>query len=704
MRYLTALILMLLPFMATAQGAATLVADNVFVPADGESLIAEGNVEVFFDGTRLSAQRITFDQSSDRLIIEGPIFIVAGDGAIITADEASLDPQLRNGILRGARLVLDQQLQIAATQINRVEGRYTQLYQIAATSCHVCANGDTPLWEIRAQRVIHDTEEQQLYFDNATFRVAGVPLLWLPRMRLPDPSLDRATGFLIPSIASSDTLGTGIKLPYFIRLGDHRDLTLTPYVSQTTATLEASYRQAFLRGDIEIEGAITEDDISNDARAYIFAEGVFDLGADVVLRFDVEYASDRNYMLEYGYSDKDRLDSEISLERVRDRDLTRIDLTYYSSLRDTEVSEKLPPLLAGVDWERRITPTWGGTLTMTSDMQAHYRETNEVRTVVNDLAGRDVARIGVGTAWNRSHITDFGLVMDGTIGADLDYYNVSDDALVGDSFRSTLYTQTTLRYPLIRRSQGATHVIEPMVQLAWSDVQGDAVTNEDSAAVEFDQANLLSLSRFAGEDAVETGLRGAVGLTWTRAGNNGWDSTLTVGRVYRAQADTNFSSSSGLGQTSSDWLIAGQLQTPSGLSLHSRLIVDDQLDINKVETLAGWSGGKLDLTASYIFLPADAAESRPSDVSEWTIDSSYTFDDVWSMGFDIRYDVVSDSPTEAGLAVGWQNECVTVDFSVSRRFTTSTTLTASTDFGFTVGLNGFSAGRSITESSHQCTD
>ena len=100
-----------------------------------------------------------------------------------------------------------------------------------------------------------------------------------------------------------------------------------------------------------------------------------------------------------------------------------------------------------------------------------------------------------------------------------------------------------------------------------------------STAAEFDQANLLALTRFSGEDAVETGLRGAAGLTWTRIGNpdtgRGWDSTLTFGRVFRDTADLNFSDSSGLAATNSDWLIAGQLRTPSGLSLDTRVILDN---------------------------------------------------------------------------------------------------------------------------------
>lgn len=700
---LTGVFLMLLPADVRAQGAATLVADSVTIPAGGQQLVARGNVEVFYDGTRLSAQAITFDQATDRLIIDGPIFIVGPDGTIFTADQASLDPQLENGILRGARLVLDQQLQLGASQIDRVDGRFTQLYQVAATSCHICANGETPLWEIRARRVVHDQEERQLYFDDATFRVAGIPIFYLPRVRLPDPTLDRATGVMVPSISSSDTLGFGIKVPYFIRLGDHRDITLTPYLATSTTTLEAIYRQAYLNGDLVIRGAITQDDLIDDARAYIFADGIFDLGQDITLRFDLEVATDDAYLLDYGYSSKDRLDSEISLERIRDRDMAVASLTYYTTQRDGEPEASLPPLLADIQWERRVTPNWGGTMTFTGDMQSHFRDST------SDVTGRDVARLGFGTAWHNSTVLPFGLVVDGTLGFDLDYYAVGDDSTLDNELRSTAYAQTTFRYPLIRQTRGATHVLEPMVQLAWSNVNGGDIANEDSTSTEFDQANLLALSRFAGEDAVENGARGALGLTWTRIGlgddgQAGWDSTVTVGRVFRDTVEPNFSDTSGLSQTTSDWLIAGQLRTPAGFSLDSRLVINDDLDVTKSETRAGWTGGNLGFTASYIFLPADPFESRTDDVSEWTIDTTYQFDDTWSVGFDARYDVVADQPTQTGVEIGWQNECVSVDFSVSRRFTSSTTLTPSTDYGLSIGLLGFSTGRSVDATDHRCTN
>ena len=240
--------LLLTPLTALAQDTpdlgALLVADEVYITGD-KKLVAEGNVEAVYEGQRLQARSITYDQTTEILSIEGPIVLDDGVNTLVLADAGELDREFHNGVLTGARVVLDDQLQMAANKMTRVNGRYTQLHKVSVTSCRICHEGNRPLWQIRAKRVIHDQEERQLYFHDAQFRVLDVPIIYLPRLRLPDPTLERATGFLIPSVHSSTELGFGVKVPYFIKLGDHRDLTLTPFIATESTTLEFRYRQAF---------------------------------------------------------------------------------------------------------------------------------------------------------------------------------------------------------------------------------------------------------------------------------------------------------------------------------------------------------------------------------------------------------------------------------------------------------------------------
>ena len=356
---------------------ALLVADQVFVE-DGSRLVATGNVEALHDGIRLSATRILFDQDAGQLTIEGPIRITDEAGNQLIADAAEMEEGLRNGLLSGARMVMDDQLQLAAVEAQRVGGRYTQLSRVAVTSCQVCGRNATPLWQIRADRVIHDQDARQLYFEGAQLRVLDVPILWVPQLRLPDPSLARARGFLTPTLRSTSLLGTGVRLPYFIPMGDHQDLTLSPYLSSETRTLEARYRRAFTYGNIEFNGAITKDTLLPDeTRGYLFAEGAFALRNGFRFDFDIETVSDDSYFNDYDYGDNERLDSAFTLSRARRADFFSTDLIYYETLLASEDDETQPSVMANTEYERRFFPDRiGGEFRLGAILHGHYRRSD----------------------------------------------------------------------------------------------------------------------------------------------------------------------------------------------------------------------------------------------------------------------------------------------------------------------------------------
>ena len=697
MRAVLLLILWLLPGLAAAQGTATLVSDSLSVEGEAR-LVARGNVEVFYGGTRLTASEIVFDRAADRLSIAGPIFIQDGTGAILTADAASLDPKLENGILRSARLVLDQQLQLAANQISRAEGRYAQLYKVAASSCNVCGNRP-PLWDIRAERVIHDAEARQLYFTNATLRLRGVPVFWLPRMRLPDPTLDRAAGFLIPSLRTTDQLSTGVKTPYFIPLGPSRDITLTPYLSAKTRTLEARYRQAFRRGDLTVTSAVSNDTLRpDDTRAYLFADGSFALGGDYTLTFGIEAVSDRAYLLDYGYSSKDRLESGVTLTRVRDDDMLSARLSVFQSLRAEEPNASLPPVVADFAYARALRGVAGGTLRLAGGGDVLVRTGDD-----GPATQRDLARLGLAATWDRRWTGAGGLVADAQLDLRSDLYRIAGDpAFPAHVVRSVPAAGLRLSYPLIRRGARATHLLTPAVALSWSDAVGGTPPNEDSTRAEFDAANLYALSRFPGQDAVETGVRLAAGLTWARAGADGGRSTLTMGRVWRDTAAPGFTRATGLDGAASDWLVAGQVTLPQGLHLEALSLLGDDGAATLTSARVNWQDDRVDLSAAYIWQAPDPARARPGAVSEWSLDTRVAVTQALALSTSARYDLANERPARAGLGLEWRNECMVVDLSVSRRYTTSTAVDPSTDYGLSVVLNGFSAGRSGARPATRC--
>jgi LPS-assembly protein len=201
-------------------------------------------------------------------------------------------------------------------QMHRVAGRYTQLNRSSPPPVRSARPTRCRLWEIRARRVVHDAEERQLYFDHAQFRIAGLPVFYLPRLRMPDPTLDRATGLLCPRSAPASDLGFGVQDPLFHR---HRrqprpDAACPGHRQGHSASLGLRYRQAFANGDIEIRGALSRDRLTaRTRRGYLFADGAFALPDDFRLTFGVQVASDNAYLLDYDISDSDRLESVIEL-------------------------------------------------------------------------------------------------------------------------------------------------------------------------------------------------------------------------------------------------------------------------------------------------------------------------------------------------------------------------------------------------------
>ncbi|RYH03213.1 LPS-assembly protein LptD [Salipiger sp. IMCC34102] len=692
------LILTVLPLAATAQMAATLVADRVDVTADSR-LIATGGVEALYQGTRLRAERITYDRTTDKLTIEGPILITDPDGQILTAESARLDPQFETGLLLGARLVLDQQLQLAANRIDRVDGRFSQLSQTAVTSCAVCG-GRAPLWSIRADRVLLDDAEEMLYLERVRFRVKDVPIAYLPSLRLPTPSNGRATGLLTPRFTTSDLLGPGLRLPYFITIGPSRDLTLTPFISRETRTLEARYRQAFGRGGIDIQTAVTQDDLRGgpDLRGFTTATGTFRVAEDYDLSFDLQYASDDAYLSDYNISDTDRLASVIALTRVDEDSVFSISGSNYSSLRENEVTSSLPPvvLTGGVlrQFERL-----GGTLTLAASGDTLLRYADD-----RDDFERDQGRLGASAYYSTRRVTDAGLSASMTVGVRADAFRIENEMGGPDTSlgRIAPSARAVLRYPLARISSGSRNLIEPVLAISYSEAFGETPPNEDSLRQEFDEGNLTTLTQLPGEDAVQTGGRAALGITWTRTGGEGVTSALTFGRVFQQEVQQDFTRSSGLDHARSDWLVAAQLELPRGLTFDGRALIDDEGETSLSTARVYWDRPEVQLAAAYIFQRADPRIDRPEDISEYSFDGAVRVSPAWDVSFDARYDLGQDAAVEAGLGVGWTNECVNLALSVSRRFASSTTLQPSTDYGLSVELLGFSARSDGVRSQARC--
>ena len=693
-------VLLSLALPGQAQDRATLVSDSLEITGDTR-LIADGNVEVFFKGRRLKASRIVYDQATGRLEITGPIVLTEESGDIlILASQAELDADLGEGILTSARLVLNQQLQLSAARMFHIGGRSTTMETVAASSCKVCAGNPTPLWEIRARRVVHDELERQITFDHAQFRLAGVPVFYIPRLRVPDPTLKRATGFMMPSLRTTSELGSGLKFPYFVTLGRSADLTLTPYVTSSgSTTLDLRYRQVFATGQIEMNGAVTRDSlVPGQTRGYFFIDGDFTLPLGFGLAIKGQTVTDPAYLLDYGVASLDRLDSRIVASRTRRNEHISARIISFQTLRDSEDDTTIPTIISDLTFHRRFSlGPLGGEGGLRFQTHNHTRSSSSpIDGPDSDSIadGRDLGRISARIDWRRSLFLPMGIEATILGEATADAYSVSQDAIFqGKTTRTHGSAGVELRWPWVKvGASGAAHVIEPVAQFIWSSSGTETLPNEDSVLVEFDEGSLFQLDRFPGADAVERGPRANLGISWTRHDPDGWNMGVTLGRVYREADLGQFGPGSGLDGYRSDWLATVNFDLANGIALTARAVFDDDLALTKGEARLALNGQKTALSSSMVWAVADLAENRPDPTQEVTFDATRKLGANWTGKLSGRYDFVADRGTVAAFGAEYLNECLRFGVSLSRRFTSSTSVTPTTDFTLSLDLVGLGSG------------
>ncbi len=680
-------------------GPISLIADSVKFDPKTQVLVATGNVQVFRGTQVLATDRVIYDQRNKRLSVPGPLTLTNGEDVVTRAASAELDTDLENGLIQGAEILIQQQLQLVSSQMHRQNGKFKVLDKVVATSCYVCEKNKTPFWQIRARRVVHDEEARRLYFENATLDFLGVPIFYAPNLRVPDPSVRRATGFLVPKFSNSNTLGYGVEVPYYWTLGDHADLTLTTRAfTKGSFLLNPQYRREVKRGRFEIDAHFTLADTltDNNTRSSLSANGLFQLEREVELEFGVEVASDDAFRDDYGIGieDQDRLTSFITLRRTRKNSFIGVSTRYIQSLRANEIDQEIPLVLPEIYARKTWADPWlGGKIGLSAQAVSLLREGDS-----------EFSRVGFGADWQKDWTLRNGLIVGAYGGFQANSYYTQNVTGVPDGTVSELVPTAAvdLRWPLSRQNGRVTHLIEPRIQIVWSPDDARRNANEDSVQVEFEETNLFSINRFPGFDATERGLRANVGVSYTRYDPLGWTYGLTLGRVLRAEDLNQFGTGTGLDGTNSDYVSAINVSFADKFDFVNRTLFDDDFTVGKNEMQLSMDLNRISAQASYVWLEQDVVAGASDRTHEASIGLQYRYNDYWTYSGKWRQNLETGSSTSGEFGIRYENECVAVNLSYSLQFEGSGIVRPTREFGLTVELAGLGNKKRNKKYAHRC--
>ncbi len=676
---------------------ASLVANRLAIDVEGR-LIAEGAVEVWQGQVRLRAERLVYDPRTNRLSITGPLVLSEGAERLILADAAELSADLRDGLATAVRVVLEQRLQIAAAWLERREGQIIEARSVIASSCTVCPARPRPLWALQAARIIHDARAKRVYFERAALSVAGTPVLVLPRLSIPDGSMPRARGFLVPSGGYASRLGVFARLPWFWPLDEARDLTLSPFLASSGAVaLGFRWRQALAAGGYELWGLLAHDSLTAQERRSVFGmRALAALPAGFRLALEATDPSDRLVLDDYGLTSARRLRNHATLERVRRDEWIFARAVAVRSLWPGEDLSDQPRRWFEAAWERRLSPPGLlGDLTLAARALAFERESR-----ADGDQGRDVARISGRLRWQRQEVIEGGLLAELALASQVEHLRFRDDSAFPDPVTQASFgAELELRWPLGRATPaGGSTLIEPIVRLTAARRRTLTLPNDDHLFPELDGGNLFAPLRSWAFDAPDDGSRIDAGLRLRHEGPSGVSAELLAGRIWRREGALGFPPAlrQPLGTHRSDWLLAGRIEGPGGQAGSFRMLVDEERKISRGELFVTWPDlAKLDVTGSVLFLPADALAPGASALNLLGVDLSRRFENgiQGSLGFD--YDFATQSWSEVRARLDFRNECLVVNLALTRRFSATGALAGSTRIDLGVELVGLNSSLAV---------
>lgn len=679
-----------------------LVADEMTFDQDSEVAIATGNVLLSNNGYRLQADRVEYSQKTGLVHAYGRVRITEPGGAVMLLDEVELSDDLSEGFIQNVRLMLTDGSRLAARDGERSGGNKTVLNYAVYSPCSVCETkpNKKPLWQIKAVRITHDEEKKRIYYKNAVLEMFGLPIAYLPFLSHPDPTVERESGFLTPSVNHRRELGFSFAIPYYISFSSSSDATITPIITTKEGiVLRAEYRRHFGFGEITTDGSVTyvdaRDDNNNvlpgekDLRGHLFSNGEFRHGERWRSVYQFQLASDDTYLRRYGFSQQDTLTSDYRAEGFYGRSYASIRSLWFQGLRveDDQGLTGFPLPLMQYDYVGKP-GRFGDVLRANVSALALHR-----------TEGQDTRRISVRTSWELPYTTQMGQIFRLAAGVRGDMYHVRESTRNdlptfagrdGSKGRLLPHLTASASWPFMRPGKNSYQVIEPLLNLVVTPEGGNPaeIPNEDSRTFELTDANLFSDNRFPGLDRWEGGTRLTYGLRWGLYSGK-FRSEILAGQSIRLDdGDVIFPSGTGLTGKFSDFVGRWDVSIEGLIDIAHRFRLDKHsLAIRRNEIDATIGGDKRRLTIGYFQLKRDLQAEGLDNREEIRVTGEFRIKGNWTLFGNITQDLTAGrSGVAHGAGLLYRDECLEFSLAWRKSFTQDRDIVPGSSINFRISL------------------
>lgn len=572
---------------------------------------------------------------------------------------------------------------MAANTARRVAGTRTEMRRGVYSPCELCAQDPTapPAWQIKAAQIVDDKQLLTVEYRDAVMEIDGIPVFYTPYLEHPDPSVKRASGFMVPILGNDPSNGFRIGLPYFQTLGDDKDFLFRPIFTTDGGTvLDGQYRERFGNGYLATDTSVNfgsntinprvvdVNATTHDVRGHIMADGILDLDDRWRAGLNATATTDQTYLARYHFPyTTNFLTDHVYAENFGPTSYGNVSGYAFQNLNPAFNMSREPIVL----------PVAGYTFTTPTDaLGGRWQVTGNAMNLMG-RTGLNERRLSLGTEWR--------LPLNGPLG---DRYQLSA-SLRGDGYDSEVtpeagfpqnatevegrvFPQLGLnwRYPWIRPGDSVTALIEPIAAAYAAPVGGNpiGIPNEDAQSFEFDDTHLFRANRFPGLDRVDGGQRVDYGLHAGLYNRESGSTQVLIGESYRFQSTTPFPQGAGLDHRRSD-VVGRVLISPGSLvDLFYRARADGQnMAMRRQEV--GLSGGDANLHGSISYVATSSIPGVPSVTPARQISTTIgvQLTPNWSTQVTHTQNLNNGSTSlNSGLQVTYLDDCTAVNATIER--------------------------------------
>lgn len=730
-----------------------LEADTLVNDEENGMLTAEGQVEGRYQDRTLRADSVVYNLSTGVVIATGNVVLIDASDSIQYADKLELSDELEAGTAANFTARTATGGITAARFVTRNDKEEIELYNAYYTACKVCTQEDgtqkKPSWRIKARRVKQDGKTRTVQYNDAVFEFLGVPIFYTPYLAHPDPSSDRATGFLAPFGGFSANKGVEFEAPYYVAIDDFTEVTLTPRVfTKVNPLLEYDIARTFNTGRIDVEGSLTYgsvfdrngnafDDpalfvnngegapLGRRVRSHFNASGEFNPNDTWAYGFGVQLTTDDNFLQRYDIAEQ--FDTPGLIERESRRNVSQaylagqdddfrftVTAAGFQDLRSRvfentttglfqvlEIDDSELPIIAPkIEAEKYFTdPLLGGRAKAYGDFTALTRE-----------VGTDYLRASAGVDYAKTTILPGGLEAKGFANARFDQFDIDiedgENGVQGDdvSFsRGIGQVGADIRYPFVKEGGGVTWIIEPRAQATYSfgdgklenfenlDANGNPISLfQDGIGVDFDQALFWQSNKSTGFDFWQQGFRADIGAALRADWGQFKNAEIFVGQSYASGTDGEFAVGSGLENDKSDIVGLLKANLSRKVSANARLRFDeDSGSLRRVDANLGYRSTRFGLSARYFRLDSAANDLAQVPLAPLQEVSGSTYVQVtknWRATYSASYDIDSNNLRRQSFGLGYFDDCTRLDLFYTRNSFDNDVIRDTDSFGIRFSL------------------